>query len=66
MNLGFFLDPGEDYEFVVLNQFRKVLERQVLEAIRINFAMAKGFLMLGHGHKSRKIKINKKLLNRKV
>ena len=59
-------DPREDYDFVVLDQFRKALERQVEEAVRIKFAMAKGFLMLGHGRKSRKIKLNKMLLNRKI
>ena len=60
-------DPREDYDFVILDQFRKALERQVEEAARIKFVIAKGFLTIGHGRKSRKIKMKKKTLhNRKI
>ena len=59
-------DTRDHYDFNVLDQFRKALERQVDEAVRIKFAMAKGFLMLGHGCESRKMKLNKMLLNRKI
>ena len=42
-------DPRQDYDFVVLNQFRKPLERQIEEAVRIKYVMSRGFLVMGHG-----------------
>ena len=59
-------DPREDYDFLVLDQWRKPLERQLEEAVRIKLARTRGFLMLGQGRKARKLKVNPILLNRKM
>ena len=59
-------DPREDYDFLVLDQWRKPLERQLEEAVRIKLAKTRGFLMLGRGRKARKLKVNPILLNRKM
>ena len=42
-------DPREDYDFVVLGQYRKPLQWQIEEAVLINCVMQQGCLMLGQG-----------------
>ena len=42
-------DPREDYDFVVLGQYRKPLQRQIEEVVCIKRVMQQGFLMLGQG-----------------
>ena len=59
-------DPRQDYDFVVLNQFRKPLERQIEEAVRIKYVMSRGFLVMGHGRTAKKVNINSRLLNRNM
>ena len=59
-------DPRQDYNFVVLNQFRKPLERQIEEAVRIKYVMSRGFLVMGQGRRAKKVKMNRRLLNRKM
>ena len=54
-------DPQQDYDFVVLNQFRKPMERQIEEAVRIKYVMSRDFFVMGQ-----KVKMNQGLLNRKM
>jgi hypothetical protein len=59
-------DPCEDYDFLVLDQWRKPLLRQLEEAVRIKHARSRGYLMLGRGPRAKKILLNPSLLNRKM
>jgi hypothetical protein len=59
-------DPCEDYDFLVLDQWRKSLLRQLEEAVRIKQARSCGHLMLGRGPRARRILLNPALLNRKM
>ena len=56
----------DDYDFIVLDQFRKPLQRQIEEAVRIKSVMKKGFLLVGRGPKARAMKMNRSLMNRKM
>ena len=49
-------DPREDYDFIEVGQFRKPLQRQLEEAVRIKTIMKQGFILLGQGPKARKVK----------
>ena len=51
----------DDYEFIVLNQHRKVLRRQLEEAIFLDWAQSRGVIKLG----KRVFWINKNMLNSK-
>ena len=42
------------------------LERQLEEAVRIKVALLRGFLMLGQGQKTQKLKVHQVLLNIKM
>ena len=59
-------DPRDDYDFLEVGQFRKPLQRQLEEAVRIKTVMKQGFIVLGQGPKARKLKLKKILLNRKM
>ena len=59
-------DPLKDYDFLLLDQWRKPLLRQLEEAVRIKNARSRGHLMLGRGPKAKKILLNPALLNRKM
>ena len=59
-------DPREHFKFVVLNHFRKPLQRQIKEAVRIKYVMNRGILMMRQGQKARKVKMNRKLMNRNI
>ena len=58
-------DVKDDYDFVLLDQFRKPLLRQLEEAVRIKQSKA-GFIMLGRGPKAKKMLLNPAILNRKT
>ena len=51
----------DDYEFIVLNQHRKVLRRQLEEAIFLDWAQSRGVIKLG----KRVFRINRNVLNSK-
>jgi hypothetical protein len=59
-------DPREDFDFLVLDQWRKPLLRQLEEAVRIKHARCNGHLMLGRGPRAKRILLNPALLNRKM
>ena len=59
-------DPLEDYDFLILDQWRKPLLRQLEEAVRIKHAKCRGHLLLGRGLRAKKILLNPALLNRKM
>ena len=44
----------------------KPLERQMDGAVRIEYVMNRGYLVMGQGRKVKKVKINGMLLNRKI
>ena len=54
-------NPMDDYDFLVLDQFRKPLQRQIEQAV-----MTKGFLLMGRGPKAKPMKMNRRLMNRKM
>ena len=56
----------DDFDFVILDQFRKPLLRQLEEAVRIKQSKEVGFIMLGRGPKARKMLLNPAILNRKM
>ena len=56
----------DDYDFVLLDQFRKPLLRQLEEAVRIKQSKEAGFIMLGRGPKAKKMLLNPAILNRKM
>ena len=43
-------DSRDDFNFLVIDQWRKPLERQLAAAVRIKHATSRGFLMLGRDH----------------
>lgn len=59
-------NPADDYDFLIVEQNRKPLLRQLEEAVRIKIAMTSGFVMLGRGPKARKMLVNRAILNRKM
>ena len=59
-------NPLNDYDFLIVEQNRKPLLRQLEEAVRIRVAMTCGFVMLGRGPKARKMLVNRAILNRKM
>ena len=59
-------NPADDYDFLIVEQNRKPLLRQLEEAVRIKVAMTSGFVMLGRGPKARKMLVNRSILNRKM
>ena len=52
-------DAKDDYDFVLLDQFRKPLLRQLDEAVRIKHSKEAGFIMLGRGPKAKKMLIKR-------
>ena len=54
-------DKMSDYEFIVLNQHRKVLRRQLEEAILLDWAQVRGVLKIG----KRVFKVDRMVLNSK-
>ena len=56
----------DDYDFILLDQFRKPLLRQLEEAVRIKQSKEVGFIMLGRGLKAKKMLLNPDILNRKM
>ena len=63
---NFFISLNQPLLVMRSQSVNKALERKVEEAVRIQFTMAKGFLMLGHSRKPRKMKINKMMFNKKI
>ena len=61
-----FADPTQDFEFLVLGSWQKPLYRQLEESVRIRIAKTKGILTLGRGTKRKTMRVNKKILNRKL
>ena len=59
-------NPMDDYDFLVLDQFRKPLQRQIEEAVRIKSVMTKGFFLMGRGPTAKHMKMNRRLMNRKM
>ena len=59
-------NPLADYDFLLVEQNRKPLLRQLEEAVRIKVAKASGFVMLGRGPRAKKLLVNRELLNRKM
>ena len=57
----FSTDKMSDYEFIVLNQHRKVLRRQLEEAILLDWAQGRGVLKIG----KRVFKVDRMVLNSK-
>ena len=55
-----------DYDFMVIGTWKKPLQRQVEESVRIRNARTRGFLMLGRGKRKKKMLVNKQILNRKL
>ena len=58
-------EPHQDFDFYPTGTFRKPLERQVDEARRIDWAEEVGKAFVIVGGKTKEIKVNKALLNRK-
>ena len=59
-------NPLDDYDFLLVEQNRKPLLRQLEESVRIKVAKASGFVMLGRGPRAKKLLVNRDLLNRKM
>ena len=59
-------NPLDDYDFLLIDQNRKPLLRQLEESVRIKTAKENGFVMLGRGPRAKKLLVNKVLLNRKM
>ena len=59
-------NPLDDYDFILVEHNRKPLLRQLEEAVRIKMAKASGMVMLGRGLKTKRLLVNRVLLNRKM
>ena len=59
-------NPLDDYDFLLIDQNRKPLLRQLEEAVRIKMAKTSGIVMLGRGPKAKRLLVNRVLLNRKM
>ena len=59
-------NPLDDYDFLLVEQNRKPLLRQLEESVRIKMAKESGYVMLGRGPRARKLLVNRQLLNRKM
>ena len=59
-------NPLDDYDFLLVEQNRKPLLRQLEEAVRIKVAKASGIIMLCQGPKAKRLLVNRVLLNRKM
>ena len=53
----------DDYNFLVLDQLRKPLQRQLQE---VKCVLTKGFLLMGRVRRAKCVKMNRMLLNRKM
>ena len=59
-------DPTQDYEFFILGSWQKPMYRQIEESVRIKTAKTNGILILGKGARRNTLKVNRKILNRKL
>ena len=59
-------NPLDDYDFLLIDQNRKPLLRQLEEAVRIKLAKTSRIVMLGRGPKAKRLLVNRVLLNRKM